>query len=423
MIFIGPTYYQRLKHLVVDKQHCLTMDHEVLTINGWKTYNELTLEDKIATLQNDKLVYSNPTHLHYYPEYSGKLYSISNSLIDLKVTENHRMWVSKVYGRKKEWLPYDFVEAKNLVGKRIKYKKDAEWIKDDYQFILPSTMVHNGYEEVEHPSIKVNMDAWLTFFGIWIAEGWANVSRKDNHGYIISVSVNKQRVKDALYPSLELLGYNYRVNNEKLSITNKQLWDYMKDFSLGAPNKVLPTWVFELSKNQTIKLIESMILGDGFYGRNPTLYSYYTSSTKLADQFQQLCLHAGWSSIKHLHFKQGENITYIEGREVTNNYDLWRLSVIKTKNRPEVNHAHVKEQKIQEESFEDWKGPVFCVSVPGEVFYVRRNGKTVWTGNSRNLGPLQNLVRQPTEGRSKEGGLRFGEINFLSLRVGMQILC
>lgn len=36
-IFIGPTYYQRLKHIVTDKVHCLTEDHEVLTDNGWKS--------------------------------------------------------------------------------------------------------------------------------------------------------------------------------------------------------------------------------------------------------------------------------------------------------------------------------------------------------------------------------------------------
>ena len=57
-IFIGPTYYQRLKHMVNDKMHCVTSDHQVLTEKGWVPIAEVTMDDKVATLVDDKLVLS-----------------------------------------------------------------------------------------------------------------------------------------------------------------------------------------------------------------------------------------------------------------------------------------------------------------------------------------------------------------------------
>ena len=52
---------------------------------------------------------------------------------------------------------------------------------------------------------------------------------------------------------------------------------------------------------------------------------------------------------------------------------------------------------------ENKKCPVFCLQVPSEVFYVRRNGKCVWTANSRAHGHVTTLTRQPLEGRSRDG--------------------
>jgi hypothetical protein len=383
MIFIGPTYYQRLKHLVSDKLHCLKVETtQILTKTGWKWYHELSKKDKIATLDNNKLVYNKPKNIFYYPNYKGKMYRIKNQNIDLDVTLNHRMWVSKPYGRQREWLQYDFEIAEDIIGKHRRYKKDAEWKAPDYQFKLPEHI--DGHNKLHSEKI-VDMDAWLTFFGIWIAEGWTHNR--------IQIAVNKQRVKNALYPAITKLGYEYTVSNEKLSIYNVQLTRYMEQFSLGAPNKYLPDWVFELSKKQTQLLIHSMQLGDGSFDRTTTASRYYTSSEKLADQFMHLCLHAGWACNKAIHFEAGTNTCKIRGRELTNHHDIWYLSVIKTKLHPTVNHGHTHEQKVQEEYTYDFEGDVFCVEVPSGVFMVRSDGKACWTGNSRARGPKTNLTR------------------------------
>ena len=56
----------------------LSSGHEVLTTTGWKPITTVTLEDKVACTENDKLVYKNPIQLHRYDNYKGQIYRIKN---------------------------------------------------------------------------------------------------------------------------------------------------------------------------------------------------------------------------------------------------------------------------------------------------------------------------------------------------------
>ena len=69
----------------------------------------------------------------------------------------------------------------------------------------------------------------------------------------------------------------------------------MKKYSVGALNKFLPEWVWQLNKEQCRILLGAMELGDGYTSKSNNRF-YYTSSKKLADDVTRLALHAGYSS-------------------------------------------------------------------------------------------------------------------------------
>lgn len=354
-----------------DKNCCYDKLTEVLTEQGWVLFKDLTKAHKVATLVGNKLVYQSPSALQEY-NFDGHLYKVDSGQVKLLVTDNHRMYVRKY--NKNTPNEFGMLEAQECNGRILHYKKNV----DDFEPNDPSTNPHfvtNDAGNITHfiikndnGEIKLDITNWLTFFGIYLSLG--SCSGTD----MIEFPLHKCHVNHILTQSTQELGFTSKNDADTCQIYNVTLQTYLQQFGT-ATMRYLPDWVWCLSREQCQHLICSMCNGT-------RTQQYDTSSNQLADQFQRLCLNAGWSCNKHMEMAKGTTMTNAIGYACKASTNHWRMSIVTKYNEPVVNGA--KWKQIQD-GWEAYQGKVYCCTVPqGEgVLYVRRQGCPVWCGNSR----------------------------------------
>lgn len=345
---------------------CLSGDHEYLTERGWVPAPDLTMSDMVCTLNQStgSIEYQKPEAVYSY-HHVGKMYGIRSQQIDLLTTLNHNMLV-----RQRGSSSFALLQAQDIMGKRVRYKKDGRWIgREGQTFVLPSVDSHH-HGCVPQILPEVAMDDWLEFLGYYIADGHYS---KD--GYYVTVNKcasTKNSYGGHVYPKiiacLDRMGWPYNPREDKIIISSRQLNDYLS--KLGhASDKRIPRDLMDLSQRQMGILLDALLSYDG---SRSSCVSYSTTSKHLADDVQEVALKAGMAA----------NVTTCSSDGNEAHAGRFRVSIIRKKAEPMVNHGHTKSQHAQEEGLVDYDGMVYCCTVPNHVLYVRRNGKACWTGNS-----------------------------------------
>jgi len=381
-----------------DKFSCYSDDTDILTDKGWINFKELTMDYKVASIRDDgeTMTYTKPLEVMSY-DFKGDMYKVESNQVDLLVTPNHRMYVGNRDGKN-----FGFKLAEEAYGKRLTYKKNIEnyipsvegrpaelsYINSAGEAAVePQAFILKGDDTTDDISVPIN--DWLLLFGIWIAEGCTLRS------WGVSIATHKQRVKDTLTIVCQNIGFDINKHKDDKDdnvrnawcLTNKNLVQYIKPLSVGAINKTLPEWAWYLTPEQCRTLINGMMLGDGHTMANGTR-RYDTSSIRLANDFQRLCLHAGYSTNITIKYLAGhESVIKQEGREgevIKSTTNAYRLTIIETQNTPKVNKNITKTGENRHDSWQEYDGKVYCCRVDGPgAIYVRRNKIPVWSGNSR----------------------------------------
>lgn len=364
--------------LQIGDKLCFDAATQVLTRTGWKPVADVTLADEVCTLQKDKIVYAKPSATYAYPT-GGRMYVVRSQQVDFAVTANHQMYV-----KRRGHAEFELVRADEVAGKRVRFKKNGTWTGEHRTtFTFPALTVkagQGGRGARELPRIDMPMNTFLMLLGAFLSEG----STFDQPGdYGIDITQVKQPNRQQFIDALTAAGIPFHAGPEKIRLHGKQFLAYFKQFGL-ASDKHIPADVFDLPPAQLAVLFHWLMWGDGWSEDNGRPIAYYTVSSRLADDVQRLCLHLGWAAnVSRIH--EGGPVTIMDKTSLAQPF--YRVGIVTKKLEPQINHGHTKNQKGQEEGFvENYDQPVYCVTVPGHVLYVRRNGKPAWCGNCNRYG-------------------------------------
>ncbi len=357
---------------------CYDDKTELLTKDGWKYFKELKYKDEIATLnKNGFLEYHKPSNI-ISEAYSGEMYQIKSRSLNLLITPNHNVYIKKptnhLFQKQKDFELYKISEVAHLT--QISFKRNMKWQGTDKNyFVLPSMIKGNGWRKntIEKEKI-IPMELWLEFLGYFLSEGCA--VKKSNNRWIIKIDqyqkanpINYRKIKNCL----KKLGYNFYSNEKYFEISNKQLYLYLKKFG-KCDKKFIPKDILNLPSYKLKILLDALILGDG-YKKNENFFVYITTSSQLRDDIQELALKIGL--VTTIATRKNRE-SYIKGRKIESFLTCYDVYISNNNKTPLINHNGNK--NIEKKNY---KGMIYCCKVPNNIVYVRRNGKSCWSGNSR----------------------------------------
>ena len=358
---------------------CYTEDTEVLTTTGWVPVSEVKHSTVCYTLNSAGVIdLHTPTDLHYYEE-ADELYELESQQVNLRVTPNHNLYV-KVRGAKS----YSLKEAAQVIGKRVRHKKDGKWrgLTPESVTIDPITIKRSGRKP--KPLTPIPTLAWCRFLGAYLANGSYTIhKRKDRNnsteyrvqlhtieGQSHSVSGDQHSWIQGLIADC---GFTGQSRKDRHIISSRQLTEYLSRFG-HAYDKHIPAEVFSWGVDAADAVLTGLMGYDGNCAASGSI-SYCTTSPQLADDVQRLALHAGWAAnIKS---------TVPDNPNWNTRYDV---RIVRKKLHPEVNHGHTNTQNGQCERIVKSNEPVWGITVPNHTLYVRVKGTAVWSGNSGRYG-------------------------------------
>tara|TARA_Y100000996_G_scaffold415213_2_gene408761 strand:+ start:4034 stop:8710 length:4677 start_codon:yes stop_codon:yes gene_type:complete len=360
----------------IGDKFCVREDSYILTDTEWVKLKDINInKHKVATLNDGVLEYVYPSNKYAFDCVEEELYHIESRDINITCTKNHKLYV-----KKNKSAEYEFIEAKDISGKVVRYKNNAINNFTDKEYIV----FNNS---------RYLMNDWLKLLGIYITSGTKCTNYLKLCGlhhrskkFIKSVCIKLDIEYIEKDVDIYIFTSNYNNIIQNLPDKNKES-DLDKESDKGSDkDSYFPNYVWELSQNQCRILLASLIKAEDYFYIDDSLnnINYYETTNKiLIHDIQRLILHCGWYGVISILDKYN---VIKKNSDVNRKYKIYHIEIKTNQNNLWVNQ---KNKNFTTETYIKYTGKVGCIEVPNtHLFYYKENEFTppVWTGNSSRHG-------------------------------------
>lgn len=334
---------------------CIDEQTDVLTLNGWKNIESISIEDNIATLDilDEEIHYHKPYGIHVY-DYDGELIHIKNQWIDQLVTPNHRVLLKYVHNTSNCKKHFD--ENWHYIN--------AEDITMHSGILIPNAGKYKGFLSIGED--KAALLGWI------ITEG--HITQSGSIQIYQSLSANPHKVA-TIEELLIKCGILYS-KSERTRITPNNKESIEVVFRLNKSQNDL-TWVYayinkdktpkwnllHLKENELNALYKALIDGDGHRRVSDGRESFIQKDPYVQSWFRVLCCHLNMRT--------------------TLNEKRTRISSCMTSHVTQSNYSQIHQSDFKEcVTREHYKGKVWCPHLPNTNFIAKRGNCIFITGNT-----------------------------------------
>ncbi|WP_162858576.1 DNA polymerase domain-containing protein [Candidatus Nitrosotenuis aquarius] len=342
---------------------CFDDKTEILTVDGWKTYNTLKKGDIALSVNlRTNIVENDPIKDVFRYNYKGKIFRIKTPRkLDFVFTPNHRViYNAKVGGNKWKWNKKLQVEEIQKINRyHIALPCFGEWVGKEGEKIKISNFVFET-------------KLWFEFLGRFLGDGYLsnrsihiyeNIKNRDKINNLCSIIT-----KLGFIPKKTIIAKKHSIT---ISIHNSRLVESLRDLLDGkthSKDRHIPVEYLDYSIKYLQCLLKGLMDSDGSTTKEGDK-TYSTINKNLADSFQLLALKCGYNCSINKRISNGF------GKKTR--YYLCVLSGFRQKKSSFVvskQHHHITTKQ--------YDGKIWCASTKNTTLIIRRNGRVIVTGNS-----------------------------------------